>query len=182
MYPVVCTVLRTVSLSRNRLTINYHSVCGKHAIAGTRTTVPAVSENVKRANDRPWSFRNETETVHRCTGYYVPYGLAYQRGRGTRSRVRVRVSPISRWHAPLIVSLITATSTRGLWLDSTNDRPVGIEPWRVDTTLVRAACYTFNRTILTLSLKTRTDCSSSTVEIHSKCHIVRCVVDFCVSF
>lgn len=53
MYPVVCTVLRTVSLSRNHLTINYHSVCGKHAIAGTRTTVPAVSENVKRANDRP---------------------------------------------------------------------------------------------------------------------------------
>lgn len=115
-----------------------------------------------------WLLRSVRSRVPACPWYAVPRTS--------------RVSPISRWHAPLIVSLITATSTRGLWLDSTNDRPVGIEPWRVDTTLVRAACYTFNQTILTLNLKTRIDCLSSTTEIHSKCHIVRCAVDFCVSF
>lgn len=101
-----------------------------------------------------WLLRSVRSRVPACPWYAVPRTS--------------RVSPISRWHAPLIVSLITATSTRGLWLDSTNDRPVGIEPWRVDTTLVRAACYTFNQTILTLSLKARTDRLSSTTEIHSK--------------
>lgn len=53
------------------------------------------------------SFRNETWRRRR-DGYGVPYGLAYQRGRGTRTS---RVPLISRQHAPLIISLITATWT-----------------------------------------------------------------------
>lgn len=69
-------------------------------------------------------------------GYGVPYGLAYQRGRGTRTS---RVPLISRQHAPLIISLITATWTRrGPWLDQRQHR-VGIELWRVDSTTSRIA-------------------------------------------
>lgn len=64
------------------------------------------------------SFRNETWRRRR-DGYGVPYGLAYQRGRGTRTS---RVPLISRQHAPLIISLITATWTwRGGRSDSAND-------------------------------------------------------------
>lgn len=52
-----------------------------------------------------WLLRSVRSRVPACPWYAVPRTS--------------RVSPISRWHAPLIVSLITTTSTRGLWLDST---------------------------------------------------------------
>lgn len=73
---------------------------GKFAVkqCGVRSTII-----VKRAFVR-FAMKREDDD-----GYGVPYGLAYQRGRGTRTS---RVPLISRQHAPLIISLITATWTR----------------------------------------------------------------------
>lgn len=73
---------------------------GKFAVKqyGVRSTII-----VKRAFVR-FAMKREDDD-----GYGVPYGLAYQRGRGTRTS---RVPLISRQHAPLIISLITATWTR----------------------------------------------------------------------
>lgn len=88
-----------MTLSLDFLLALYENFASKQCLRST------IRDN-RKANVR--SFRNETWRRRR-DGYGVPYGLAYQRGRGTRTS---RVPLISRQHAPLIISLITATWTR----------------------------------------------------------------------
>lgn len=143
--PAHRTALHIASLSRDDL-MTHDSVCGKHAIVW-RSHDRSRGLGKRKACRRSWSFFAMKR--RRCAGALVtnvPYWSCVPACPWYVVPRTSCIPPISRWHAPLIISLITATSTRGLWLDSSQRQPCcDWTLWWVDTTLVKARCCTRNQ-------------------------------------